>query len=93
MIIGISFDSPADNKVFAEDNGFPFRLLSDRDGTIGRAYGVTRDPGDRYAGYPYRATFVIDPEGVVRLSYAVAPTQIAGHPERVLGDLRALIAS
>lgn len=91
MIAGISFDTPQENKAFAEANDFPFQLLSDPDRSIGRAYGVAREPDHPYAAFAQRATYVIDPDGIVRLAYLVAPTQIAGHPERVLEDLRALI--
>ena len=40
MIVGASFDTPADNKQFADAEGFPYRLLSDRDRSVGQAYGV-----------------------------------------------------
>ena len=45
MIIGASFDSPADNKKFAEKFHFNFPLLCDTDRTIGTAYGANADPG------------------------------------------------
>ena len=71
-------------------NDFPYELLSDPDRSIGSAYGVARPPDDPYSEYAHRATYVIDPEGVVRLTYAIAPSQIADHPDRVLEDLRSL---
>ncbi|MCU1463759.1 MAG: hypothetical protein JWO37_3834 [Acidimicrobiales bacterium] len=37
---------------------------------------------------PKRLTFLIDPDGVVRRSYEV--TDVGGHPDAVLADLRAL---
>jgi len=90
-ILGISFDTPEDNRVFADANGFSFLLLADPEHTAGDAYGVARDPGDRYYEYPRRVTFVIDPDGVIRLVYLVAPSQIPGHADRVLEDLTSLI--
>ena len=44
MILGVSFDSPADNKKFAEKFAFPFPLICDTDRTIGTAYGANVDP-------------------------------------------------
>ena len=66
-------------------------LLSDPDHEAGKAYGSERDADDPYIEYPNRVSYVIDPEGVIRLSYIVASTQIAGHPQRVLDDLEMLI--
>ena len=44
MILGVSFDSEADNKKFAEKHNFTFPLLCDTDRTIGTAYGANADP-------------------------------------------------
>ena len=41
-IIGGSYDSPEDNRLFAEKFDFPFRLLSDPDRSVSAAYGVQR---------------------------------------------------
>ena len=43
-ILGISFDPPEENRRFAEQNGFPFRLLSDRDRSAGERYETKRGP-------------------------------------------------
>ena len=90
MLLGISYDSVEDNHAWAEVIGFDFSLLSDTDRTVGAAYGVQRPPGHRFAAYPERATFVIDPQGVVRLVYLVAGKEIDGHASQVLEDLLAL---
>ena len=45
MILGVSFDTPAENKKFAEKFHFNFPLLCDTDRTIGTAYGANADPG------------------------------------------------
>ena len=90
VILGVSYDTPAENRAWHEAMGFDFRLLSDTDRTGGVAYGVVRPPEDRFAAYPARATFVIDPEGIVQLVYVVAGSQIAHHATRVLEDLRVL---
>jgi len=91
-ILGISYDSTEDNRAWAEDMGFEFSLLSDTERSVGAAYGVQRPPEDRFAAYPERATFVIDPEGTVRLSYLVPGDEIDSHASQVLEDLLAIRA-
>ena len=88
MIVGASFDTPEDNKHFADAEGFPYRLLSDRDRSAGQAYGVAKGPDEQYADFPRRRSFLIDPDGVVRKIYDVTDT--AAHPQQVLDDLIAL---
>ncbi len=85
MIVGASFDTVAENRVFAEAQEFPYRLLSDTDRAVGRAYGVARDDDDPYAPYPRRMSFLIDPAGMVRRIYDV--TDVAAHADDVLADL------
>ena len=88
MIVGASFDTPADNKQFADAEGFPYRLLSDHDRSVGQAYGVAKGTDEQYADFPRRRSFLIDPDGIVRKIYDVTDT--AGHPQQVLDDLIAL---
>ena len=88
MIVGASFDTPADNKRFADAESFPYRLLSDHDLSVGQAYGVAKGPDEQYADFPRRRSFLIDPGGIVRKIYDVTDT--AGHPQQVLDDLIAL---
>jgi thioredoxin-dependent peroxiredoxin len=87
-VLGISFDVPDDNKAFAEKHDFPFRLLSDPDRAVGTEYQVTRDPADKYANFPQRHSYLIDPEGKIAKAYAV--TDPSGHAAEVLADLAAL---
>ena len=86
VVIGISFDTPADNKVFADAQEFGFPLLSDSDRAVGGAYEVTRD--DQYAAFARRLSYLIDPAGIIRRTYVVA--DVAGHPDEVLADLASL---
>ena len=88
MILGASFDTPDENRRFAAEQHFPFRLLSDEDRSVGRAYGVVRPEGDQYAAYARRFSFLIDPEGVIRRVYDVA--DVRSHAEQVLTDLQQL---
>ena len=89
VILGASFDTPAENSDFAVAQEFPFQLLSDVDRAVGRAYGVTRDDDDQYASFPRRLSFLIDPLGTVRKVYTV--TDVAGHADVVLRDLGQLV--
>jgi peroxiredoxin Q/BCP len=64
-VIGISSDSPASHKAFAEKHRLPFRLLADVDGKVRAAFGVPRTAGL----LPGRVTYVIDREGVIRHAF------------------------
>jgi thioredoxin-dependent peroxiredoxin len=89
-IVGVSFDTTDDNRAFAEGNGFPFRLLSDTDRTVGELYETKRAPEERSPEQAKRRTYLIDPEGRIAKAYRV--TDIAGHPAQVLVDFRSLTA-
>src|SRR2546423_11497887 len=89
-ILGISFDLPEENRRFAEQNGFPFRLLSDRDRSAGERYETKRGPEESSPEYATRRTYLIDPEGRIAKAYRV--TDIPAHPEQVLADFRQLVA-
>ena len=60
-ILGISVDSPWSHKAWAEERGIGFSLLSDFGREVVEEYGVKHE-----AGFPERAYFIIDQEGVVR---------------------------
>jgi peroxiredoxin Q/BCP len=64
IVVGVSRNSPDSQAAFAERNRLPFPLISDRDGTIARRYGVLRLGG--LIPFPRRVTFVIDEEGIIR---------------------------
>ena len=61
-MIGISVDSRAKNKAFAEELGVTYPILSDDTKTVSRAYGVLM-PLIRLAK---RTTFVIDKRGTIQ---------------------------
>ena len=90
MVLGASFDTPEDNKAFAEKNSFPFPLLSDADRIVGKEYETVRHPSEQSPEYAKRRTYVIDPQGVIRKAYRVR--NIPGHPQELLDDLDTLIA-
>jgi peroxiredoxin Q/BCP len=89
-LIGVSFDTPRDNGGFAERDGFPFRLLSDADRTVGETYETKRHPQERSPEYAKRRTYLVDPDGRIVKAYRV--TDIPAHPDEVLADLRRLQA-
>ena len=62
MILGVSFDTPAENKRFAEKFSFNFPLICDTDRTIGTAYGANADPGKG----AQRVGVIIDPQGKIK---------------------------
>ena len=92
-MLGFSFDSVADQKTFAETEGFPYRLLSDSDRTVGKAYDAERVEGERRFenGIPRRFSYLIDPEGKIHKTYDVETDglDLAGHAAAVLADIRA----
>jgi peroxiredoxin Q/BCP len=90
VILGASFDTPAENREFAEAQNFPYQLLSDVDRTVGPAYDVQRPSEEQYSEFARRYSFLIDPDGVIRQTYVV--TDVAKHASEVLSDLRALQA-
>jgi len=80
-VLGVSFDSPADNKAFKEKFGFPYDLLSDGEKGASIQFGAS----DGSPGNASRVSVLIGPEGVIIKAYEkVTP---ADHPEQVLADL------
>lgn len=87
-MLGASFDTPEENKAFAEAEQFGYRLLSDVDKAVGARYQVTRPPDDERAGFAQRIAYLIDPDGTIRRSYEV--TDVEGFAAQVLADLQTL---
>jgi thioredoxin-dependent peroxiredoxin len=85
--MAISFNRPEENRAFAEKCGFPYRMLSDVDRSVGERYETKRHPQEESPQWPKRRTYLIDPQGVIRKAYRV--TDVATHPDEVLADLRA----
>jgi thioredoxin-dependent peroxiredoxin len=61
-VIGVSFDTAAENAAFAKKFNFPFPLISDTDRKLGMAYGAAESPKDEYAR---RIAYVIDENGKI----------------------------
>jgi peroxiredoxin Q/BCP len=85
VVLGISSDSQASHKSFAEKYQLPFRLLSDHGSSVRKAFGVPNTLGL----LPGRVTFVIDKQGVIRhlFNSQLHPRK---HVEEALGVLKSL---
>ena len=84
-LIGISVDSKATQRAFAEKEGYDFMLLADfwPHGEVARQYGVFIEE----KGYANRATFLIDRGGLIRSSFVTSPGEA-----RSLDAYRAAVA-
>ena len=81
-IIGVSFDTEAKNRAFAEKYEFKFPLLCDTNRDIGMNYGAC---DNRDARTPKRISYLIGPDGTIRKAYSKVDAR--RHPEAVLNDL------
>lgn len=80
-MLGVSFDTPGDNRAFREKFDFPYDLLSDADGKMSVAYGAAEPDSPRAS----RVSVLIGPDGTVAESWAkVTPAE---HPDEVLAAL------
>jgi len=70
-LLGISVDSKATLRAFAEAEGYDFTLLADfwPHGAVAKEYGVFLPE----KGFANRATFLIDTHGIIRSSFVTAP--------------------
>jgi peroxiredoxin Q/BCP len=64
-VLGISSDSEASHKKFAEKYNLPFSLLSDKGGVVRGAFGVPAN----FGLLPGRVTYVIDKQGTIRHAF------------------------
>jgi len=79
VLVGVSADSLDSHKAFATHYKLPFRLISDPDGAIGRAYGVPFDTVHK------RQTIVVGGDGRVRNVYRKVDVTI--HARQIEDDL------
>lgn len=90
VVIGISKDSVARHKKFADKYGLKVTLLSDEDGEVCEKYGVWIEKsmyGRSYMGIE-RATFLIGGNGLVRQVWR--KVKVKGHAQEVLDAVQAL---
>jgi alkyl hydroperoxide reductase subunit AhpC len=86
VVLAVSPDAVATHEEWARElGGLDFPLLSDAEREVGRAYGVL----DEREGRPYRATFVVNPQG--RIGYlTISPMNVGRSVEETLRVLQAL---
>ena len=83
-MLGVSFDSPAENKAFKEKFKFSYDLLSDVDKMASIKFGAAELSSSNAS----RVSVLIGPDGkVVKVYDKVTPAE---HPEQVLADLATL---
>jgi peroxiredoxin Q/BCP len=91
VVLGVSADGQASHQHFSKKFNLPFRLLSDEDGTVQRAYGVAWPviglvPALARLAGPRRRTFVIGPDG--RLKAIFPNVNVEHHAQEVLAALK-----
>ncbi|QXT36769.1 peroxiredoxin [Sphingomonas sanguinis] len=89
-VIGISKDSPAKHRKFAEKYALAVELVSDEDGAACEAFGVWGEKklyGKTYMGIE-RSTFLFGRDG--KLAQSWRKVKVPGHAEAVLEAARVL---
>ena len=87
VVIGISQDSEASHKKFAETYHLPFILLSDPDRKVIEAYGIWQEKNmyGRISMGIVRSTYLINEEGVIEK--ALGRVRAKENPEKMLAFL------
>jgi thioredoxin-dependent peroxiredoxin len=85
-VVGISSDSVASHRGFAEHHGLPFLLLSDEKGAVRKSFGVPSTLGL----LPGRMTFVLDRQGVIQHTFN-SQIQATRHVKEALEVVRRLV--
>lgn len=83
-VVGISKDSVASHKKFAEKCSLPFPILADTDTSIAQAYGVYGEKkmmGKTYMGI-HRTTFLIDEKGII--THIITQPDTKNHTAEIL---------
>lgn len=88
VVLGVSPDTPKDQKKFADEYDLPFTLVADSDKKICNAYGVIQEKnmyGRKVMGVA-RTTFIIGPDG--KIKHIFSKVKPEGHAEQVLEWLK-----
>jgi len=91
-VIGASTDSFFSHKAWFEDGetfdgAITHPVIADTSHDLSRAFGVLKED----AGIAYRATVIVDPEGVIR-SVAINDTGVGRNPEETLRTVQAFLS-
>jgi peroxiredoxin Q/BCP len=90
VVLGVSPDTPAKLRKFADKYGLPFTLLADAEHEVAERYGVWVEKsryGRTYFGNS-RTTFIIDRDGVVR--HVIPKVKPETHDDQALAAIAAL---
>lgn len=82
-VIGVSPDSVASHKKFADKYGFRFNLIADAEQQILKAYGAWGEKnlyGKKYMGV-LRTTYIIDQDGIIEAVFEKVETK--NHTEQI----------
>ena len=83
-VFGVSYDTPEDNKAFADKYGLQFPLLSDTDHELAKAVGAAGS-----MPYASRISYLVSADGTVLKAYPdVKPSE---HAAEVIADFKALV--
>jgi lipoyl-dependent peroxiredoxin subunit C len=89
VIYGVSTDSEFVHLAWRQNHAdlktLPFAMLADTNRRLSQALGIL----DEEAGVAKRATFLVDPEGIIRFAY-VTDMSVGRNPQEVLRVLDAL---
>jgi peroxiredoxin Q/BCP len=88
VLLGISPDTPAAQKKFADKYTFPYTLLADADKKVAIAFDVLKEKnmyGKKVMGIA-RTTFIIGPDG--KIQHIFEKVKPEGHAEEVLAYLK-----
>ena len=87
-ILGVSRDTIKSHDKFCEKESLPFKLISDTDEKLCKAYDVMKEKsmyGKKFMGIE-RSTFLINPNGEIIREWR--KVKVPGHVEEVLSELR-----
>lgn len=85
-VVGVSSDSSASHRKFADKHKLPYPLLADEGGALRKQFGAPRSMLGLVEG---RTTYVIDASGVIRHKFD-AMFRVNKHIEEALTTVRAL---
>jgi len=85
-VIGISSDDEQKHAAFSTRHQLPFILLSDKNKTVRKQFGV---PGNLFGLIPGRVTYIIGLDGIVKGIYN-SQTNPLGHIEKALELVKTL---
>jgi len=83
-IVGVSLDSVESHKKFSAKYNLPFKLISDSEKRIAKAYGVLKDTGTS----TNRVTFIIDKSG--KIAKIFPKVDVMQHTAEVMAALKEL---